>query len=378
VIRKNTRAAGQLKKNVTGHVLARTKRPKKKLADANRKSETKEHYLWFHSDLKRAPNKDAVQWNKSYGEGGGGGAPGGNVKFACGWNRWKANGSDDAPARQPMIKRRSLRLFVDWWTCFNVVCLMLCVVVVCGVRGCWGTWVTFSAPISEEVAEEIVVSAYESGINVFDLSDGYCGPRAELSLGRILRQRRWRRASFVVITKIYWSYRSVLIIGSDTDAIDLMRNGPSAAAERAVTVRMDDGIDRWMASVAGSDCRFESWNQLQPAKHVTRNWTNTWIDCRSEERGLSKKHIIESVRSSLERLQLDYIDVILIHRADPMCPMEGMATGPHFPIDWAARLSCDDGPLHQYAGDELRAGLGIFPFVSSSFFSHPHTNWTGK
>ena len=25
----------------------------------------------------------------------------------------------------------------------------------------------------------------------------------------------------------------------------------------------------------------------------------------------------------MDRLQLDYIDVVLIHRADPMCPMEG-------------------------------------------------------
>ena len=72
-----------------------------------------------------------------------------------------------------------------------------------------GTWVTFSALISEEVAEEIVVLAFDSGINVFDLSDGYCGPRAELTLGRILRQRRWKRSSFVIITKIYWSYRYV-------------------------------------------------------------------------------------------------------------------------------------------------------------------------
>lgn len=75
---------------------------------------------------------------------------------------------------------------------------------ICDIKG---TWVTFSAPISEEVAEEIVATAFESGINVFDLSDGYCGPRAELSLGRILRQRRWKRSSYVVITKIYWSYR---------------------------------------------------------------------------------------------------------------------------------------------------------------------------
>ncbi len=56
---------------------------------------------------------------------------------------------------------------------------------------------------------------------------------------------------------------------------------------------------------------------------------STWLDhlnflySSSEERGLSRKHIIESIRGSLERLQLDYIDIVLIHRADPMCPMEG-------------------------------------------------------
>jgi predicted oxidoreductase len=44
---------------------------------------------------------------------------------------------------------------------------------------------------------------------------------------------------------------------------------------------------------------------------------------RSEERGLSRKHIIESVRASLQRLQLQYIDVVIVHKADSMCPMEG-------------------------------------------------------
>lgn len=45
---------------------------------------------------------------------------------------------------------------------------------------------------------------------------------------------------------------------------------------------------------------------------------------RSEERGLSRKHIIESVKASLLRLQLSYIDVVIVHKADPMCPMEGL------------------------------------------------------
>lgn len=44
---------------------------------------------------------------------------------------------------------------------------------------------------------------------------------------------------------------------------------------------------------------------------------------RSDERGLSRKHIIESVKASLARLQLSYIDVVIVHKADPMCPMEG-------------------------------------------------------
>lgn len=44
---------------------------------------------------------------------------------------------------------------------------------------------------------------------------------------------------------------------------------------------------------------------------------------KSEERGLSRKHIIESVKASLLRLQLPYVDVVIIYKADPMCPMEG-------------------------------------------------------
>ena len=38
---------------------------------------------------------------------------------------------------------------------------------------------------------------------------------------------------------------------------------------------------------------------------------------------MSRKHIIESVQASLSRLQLSYIDIVMIHKVDPMCPMEG-------------------------------------------------------
>ena len=35
------------------------------------------------------------------------------------------------------------------------------------------------------------------------------------------------------------------------------------------------------------------------------------------ERGLSRKHIIEGLKASLERLQLEYVDVVFAHRPDP-------------------------------------------------------------
>eukprot|EP00331_Platyophrya_macrostoma_P003757 CAMPEP_0176431866 /NCGR_PEP_ID=MMETSP0127-20121128/15053_1 /TAXON_ID=938130 /ORGANISM="Platyophrya macrostoma, Strain WH" /LENGTH=346 /DNA_ID=CAMNT_0017813927 /DNA_START=45 /DNA_END=1085 /DNA_ORIENTATION=+ len=40
------------------------------------------------------------------------------------------------------------------------------------------------------------------------------------------------------------------------------------------------------------------------------------------ERGLSRKHIIEGTNASLRRLQLDYVDVIYAHRPDPDAPLE--------------------------------------------------------
>ena len=38
------------------------------------------------------------------------------------------------------------------------------------------------------------------------------------------------------------------------------------------------------------------------------------------EKGLSKKHIMEGMRSSLKRLQMDYVDLVFCHRPDPYTP----------------------------------------------------------
>ncbi|ETN63133.1 hypothetical protein AND_005161 [Anopheles darlingi] len=122
-----------------------------------------------------------------------------------------------------------------------------------------GTWPIFSPGVSEEQAESILRLAVDSGINLFDLSEAHSGTRAEIELGKIIQKAGWKRTSFVIITKIYWSTKS-------------------------------------------------------------------------EERGLSRKHIIESVQASLQRLQLPYIDVILVHKADSMCPMEEIVRAMNYVI----------------------------------------------
>ncbi|KAL1925809.1 uncharacterized protein VTP21DRAFT_692 [Calcarisporiella thermophila] len=40
------------------------------------------------------------------------------------------------------------------------------------------------------------------------------------------------------------------------------------------------------------------------------------------DNGLSRKHIIEGLNASLERLQLDYVDIVFAHRPDPETPIE--------------------------------------------------------
>lgn len=45
------------------------------------------------------------------------------------------------------------------------------------------------------------------------------------------------------------------------------------------------------------------------------------------ERGLSRKHIIEGMAKSLKRLQLDYVDVVFAHRPDRYTPMEEVVRG---------------------------------------------------
>uniref|UniRef100_A0A3P9PSV8 Voltage-gated potassium channel subunit beta-1 n=1 Tax=Poecilia reticulata TaxID=8081 RepID=A0A3P9PSV8_POERE len=113
-----------------------------------------------------------------------------------------------------------------------------------------GTWVTFGGQITDEVAEQLMTIAYESGVNLFDTAEVYAGGRAEIILGNIIKKKCWRRSSLVITTKLYWGGKA------------------------------------------------------------------------ETERGLSRKHIIEGLKGSLQRMQMEYVDVVFANRPDSNTPME--------------------------------------------------------
>ena len=51
------------------------------------------------------------------------------------------------------------------------------------------------------------------------------------------------------------------------------------------------------------------------------------------DRGLSRKHVIEGTRASLERLGLDYVDLLFCHRPDPDTPIEETVRAMSFLVD---------------------------------------------
>ena len=125
-------------------------------------------------------------------------------------------------------------------------------------------WTTFGTRMTDQAAEELINMAYEHGVNYFDTGDAFGNGRCELVLGNVLRRKNWRRNSFLVSTKLFWSA------------------GPSAS----------------------------------PAAP-----------------GLSRKFIVEAVDASLKRLQLSYVDILIVNKLDGMCPMEEIVRGMQHILD---------------------------------------------
>ncbi|KAF1325992.1 Voltage-gated potassium channel subunit beta, partial [Globisporangium splendens] len=131
---------------------------------------------------------------------------------------------------------------------------------------------TFGDKLKGDDAYNMVVKAYQSGVNFFDTAEFYGLGLCETILGEIIQKGIkngvWQREDLVISTKIF--------VGT----------------------------------------------KLNPGPN---------------DQGLSRKHIIEGIKASLKRLQLDYVDVIFCHRPESSTPIEETVRAMNFVIEqgWA-------------------------------------------
>jgi len=96
--------------------------------------------------------------------------------------------------------------------------------------------------------------------------------------------------------------------------------------EELVTLAFENGINFFDISEPFTSKRAEvelgrilkkkAWSRRQYVVSTKVYWDKT------EEKALSRKEIIESVKDSLKNLQLEYIDLLIVHKNDPNCPIE--------------------------------------------------------
>ncbi|KAF7976407.1 hypothetical protein HWV62_6807 [Athelia sp. TMB] len=116
--------------------------------------------------------------------------------------------------------------------------------------------------LEEEESIKHIKAAYDAGINTFDTANVYSNGMSEVILGKAIKQLSLPRDEIVILTKVFFT------VGHKYTDKDTPENG---------------------------------------------GYVN--------QRGLSRKHIFESIKHSLERLQLDYVDVLQCHRFDPDTPI---------------------------------------------------------
>jgi voltage-dependent potassium channel beta subunit len=68
----------------------------------------------------------------------------------------------------------------------------------------FGSWVTYGKQMDPDAAAACMKAAWDEGVNFFDNAEAYEGGRSEEIMGIALKKLGWRRASYVVSTKIFF------------------------------------------------------------------------------------------------------------------------------------------------------------------------------
>ncbi len=67
-----------------------------------------------------------------------------------------------------------------------------------------GSWVTYGKQVDVAAAEALMRAAWDAGVNFFDNAETYEKGRSEEIMGAALKKLGWRRASYIVSTKIFF------------------------------------------------------------------------------------------------------------------------------------------------------------------------------
>ncbi|GAB1524290.1 hypothetical protein RhiTH_007443 [Rhizoctonia solani] len=183
----------------------------------------------------------------------------------------------------------------------------------CGIYGkkSWGQWM-----VEEEEAIKQIKAAYDAGIQTFDTANMYVNGESERILGKAIKQLNLPRDEIVVMTKLYQ------VVPHDPDASPYVHTGARADADGYV-------------------------NQY----------------------GLSRKHIFDSIKHSLERLQLDYVDVLQCHRFDYNTPISETMQALHDVVKagyarYIGMTTCHAYQFH--AMQNYAINNNLTPFISMS------------
>ncbi|WWC69767.1 uncharacterized protein I206_103710 [Kwoniella pini CBS 10737] len=161
--------------------------------------------------------------------------------------------------------------------------------------------------LDEKQSIEHIKFAYENGINTFDTADVYSGGVSEEVLGKALKAIGAPRESVVILTKLF---------------NPVIRPG--------------------------------SGDKVAP-----------------NGRGSSRKHIFEAVQASLKRLDLEYIDLLQLHRFDYETPIEETMQALHDVVQkgWVRHVGMSSCYAYQFhAMQNYAINNKLTPFISMQNF----------
>lgn len=67
-----------------------------------------------------------------------------------------------------------------------------------------GSWLTFGKQVENKLADQLMGTAYDAGINFFDNAEIYSNGKSEEVMGAILKKKKWERSSYLVSSKVFY------------------------------------------------------------------------------------------------------------------------------------------------------------------------------